>query len=443
MPRILLKNGMIVTEDSLSRKDVLIEDGKIAQIGDSLKLEVDQVMDVSGKHILSGLIDAHVHFRQPGATKKEDFRTGSRAAIAGGVTTVFDMPNNDPPTVNLKNLEAKRKLINGISFCDYGFYIGAQKEYLDELALTRNTAGIKVYMGSSTGGLLLDDQKSLERIFRCAKLIVIHAEDEKFIQKNVQKYQAIQGSEKHGLIRSASAAKEAVKKALHLAKKFNTRLHIAHVSTKEELEVIKKFQSERISFEVCPHHLFLTEEDYFTQGHFMKVNPPLRFKKDLEALWEALASRLVDIIATDHAPHLKKEKEQSYELAPAGVPGLETMLPLLLDAVNKSRLNLRDVARLTSANPARLFALKNKGFIAKGFDADLVVVDMELEREVQNENLHTKCGWSPFNGWKLKGWPLMTFLRGEMVMQDGKVSGRPRGKEVEFWGGLNTLNLEV
>lgn len=431
MSPVVLKNGFVVTSERVEKADVVIKGGKIVEVTKNYS-GTGEINDVSGKYVLPGLIDVHVHFREPGNENKEDFATGSKAAIAGGVTTVLDMPNNKPPITTFALLKKKRKLANGKFYCNYGFYFGCSDKTLGEIYKVENVPGLKVYMGSSTGNLLVSDKESLERIFSAGKLVVVHAEDERIIHHNLAQYQDAQGPEKHGLIRNAEVEFSAIRYALHLAKKYNTRLHIAHVSAKDSLKEIRKFKSDRISVEVTPHHLFLTEKDYFAQGHYVKVNPPLRYEEDKLALWKAISSGIIDIVATDHAPHLREEKEFGYDQAPSGVPGLETVLPLLLNSVNDMKLNLIDIIHLTSYNPAKLFGIANKGEITKGFDADLVVVDMNVEKEVRNEHLYTKCGWSPFHGWRLKGWPVMTILSGVVAMQDGKIIGEARGREVEI-----------
>lgn len=373
---LLLKNCRLVSENGL--KHILIENGIITAVSDE-SLEADSVMDVKGKYVLPGLIDCHVHFREPGMDYKEDWLTGSRAAVSGGVTTVLDMPNTKPATLTRKLLDEKKKLAQK-SVVNYGFHFGSSKNNIDEIKKAEGIASVKVYMDHTTGDLLIEDDEVLEKIFMAAKVITVHAEGDN------------------------------VKKAVELAKKHSVRLYLCHVSKKKEIEYLKKNKTENIFVEVTPHHLFLTSKDAEALGWLAKMKPELGTEEDRAALWEALKEGLVDTIGTDHAPHSAKEKEGCY-----GVPGVETMLPLLLNAVNEGKITLAKVVELTSVNPAKIFAIKNKGRIEEGYDADLVIVDMELKKNVDNAELFTKCRWSPFNGKTLKGWPVMTIVNSEIV----------------------------
>lgn len=428
----VLKNGFIVSPEEVRRGDIAVRGGKIVDICENFDKEAEFEYDISGLYVLPGVIDCHVHFREPGSEEKEDFETGSRAAVSSGVTTVLDMPNNDPACVTARILEDKRTIVRGRSFVNYGFYLGVSPSHLEEIDKVRNIAGLKYFMGNTTGTESSGD--ILEKVFNKKDMFVaVHAEDEATISENLAKMGRDIEPEQHSHIRSRLAAYKAVKTVLHLAKKYDRRVHICHVSCREELKEILAFKSDKITFEVTPHHLFLTDEAYEKHRHFVKVNPPLREEEDCEALWDALKAGKVDIIASDHAPHLSKEKERGYHEAPSGVPGVETLLPLLLDSVNHGELNLEDVVRVTSYNPARIFGIRGKGKIAVGKDADLAVVDMNMEREVRNEKLYTKCGWSPFHGKLLRGWPVMTVVNGRMVFRDGAVDDNFRvGKEVKF-----------
>jgi dihydroorotase len=280
---------------------------------------------------------------------------------------------------------------------------------------------------------LLDNKEMLESFFAgVKKILAVHAEHEECIQKGLRKYHGVEALNVHSLVRAPECAEEAVKEVMHLAKKHGTRVHICHVSTQGELEIIHKFKDERVSVEVTPHHLFLTDKDYRTFGNVIKVNPPVRGVIDQVSLWEGIKSGLIDIVATDHAPHLMEEKKLPYDKAASGVPGVQTMLPLLLNAVNDVKLTLEKVVELTSYNPARIFKIKGKGVLEKGADADITVVDMRLEERVCHEFLWSKCGWSPFHGWVLRGWPVMTFVNGELMYQWRDTFGKKTGKEVTF-----------
>lgn len=425
MQLILLKHGRVVRPQDVSLADMLLRDGKIAKIGLDIPEASAKIIDCSNKVILPGLIDAHVHFRIPGEEHKEDWETGSQAALAGGVTTVLDMPNNVPPIVSRESLKAKEALVSSQARVNYRFYMGAAMDSITGQTnvgefLDSDAVALKIYMGSSTGSLLMDQSQALEEIFEKVgltdRLVCVHAEDQGLIEQHAGVHAGNEDPQLHGVIRDVEVAHQAVKRVIHLAKKYNTRLHLCHLSSALELEDFKAFRSDRISCEVTPHHLFLDESELARQGNFAKVNPPLRTSKDNAALMKALRKGIITMVATDHAPHLAEEKQQPYSKAPAGVPGLETHLPLLLNAVHRDELSLLDVVRVTSAEPARVFGLKNKGALEVGMDADVCVVNMDLEQTVANGGpgaRYTKSQWSPFTGRLLKGWPIKTFVGGE------------------------------
>ncbi len=436
MSSIVLKNGKFVLLEKVFAGDLLIVDESIYKIGKGLK--GDEEMDLEGKYVLPGLIDAHVHFREPGAGEKEDWYTGSCAAAAGGVTTVLEMPNTNPPTITKKLLDEKRKKYASKSVVDYGFHFGASTGNMDELRKIDRIASVKFYMGSTTGSLLVESDSilldELHMLYGRDILATVHAEDERIITEQTKKLKATGRTDASAYAESRpnKAAAEAVKKIISFSLKAKNRLHICHITTQEELALLSKNRKDlQVSVEASPHHLFLTEDDFERLGSLAKTNPPLRSKKDQAALWAAVKDGTVDIIATDHAPHTLESKKRDIWAAPAGVPGLETMLPLLLNEVNKKTLTLNQVIHLTSENPSRMFGIRNKGRIKAGYDADLVVVDMDLEKKVDNEKLFTKCGWSPFAGWKLKGWPVKTFVRGRLVYDNGKII-KTKGKEVSY-----------
>jgi dihydroorotase len=434
MKPFALIRGKIVTPKDIFEGTVVVRNGKIDEVKKgNVQPGRMEVIDLKGKYILPGLIDVHVHFRTPGMTKKEDWTTGSKAALAGGVTTVLDMPNTNPPTVDVNTLKEKRALVRKKALVNYGFYLGATADNLETVKKIKGIAGVKVYMGSSTGSLLLDHKGDLELFMaKSKKLLAIHAEDETCIRAGMAKYAWRDDPAVHSLIRAPQCAYEAVKEVLHLAKKYGARVHICHVSTEKELQTIRKFKNKKISLEVTPHHLFLTDKDYDTYKNLVKVNPPLRGLVDQVAMWEGIRSGLVDMIATDHAPHLLEEKQLPYPKAPSGVPGVQTMLPLLLNAVNEGKLTLEKVVALTSWNPARLFGIKGKGIVKPGADADITVVDMDLAERICHQYLWTKCNWSPFHGWRLTGWPVMTFVNGNLMYRWRNTFGKNLGKEVKF-----------
>lgn len=423
MNRLLIRNGIVVTSDDIFRGDILIVGETIAQIAPTpstaLRARMGdadaRVIDASGYHILPGLIDAHVHLRDPGATHKEDFATGTRAALAGGVTTVLDMPNNPQPTTTRAALEDKRARAREKAVCDYGFFVGGTPGNSDELARC-DAVGVKLYLGATTGNLLVADFDALYRHFAAAHNlpIVVHAEDNDALQFFARDPSRV----RHSAKRPPLSASLAVSRALALAEETGRQLHIAHLSTAREIELVKaaKARGVRVSCEVTPQHLFLSTDDEERLGAFGIVNPPLRSLEDVRALWDNLAH--CDLIATDHAPHTREEKQAAKP--PSGMPGLETMLPLLLTAANEKRLALQDIARLTARNPARVFRLARKGEIATDYDADMVFVRLD-EKYVLQKPWQTKCNWSPFEGMRVRGKIARVFLRGRAVLANGEV----------------------
>lgn len=386
--------------------------------GNSVELNIpnqrNEEIDGNGLTIFPGLIDPHVHFRVPGMEYKEDWKTAANAAIHGGYTTVFDMPNTKPPTITASLLAEKKAIIDaqlnevGIPL-RYQLFFGADKHHLNEIYnVQHDIIGIKVFMGCSTGNLVIDDDESLDKVFAIAGelnlLVAVHAEDEACMNANKAKFSHATYSD-HSKIRSREAAIIAVKKAIALSKKYNTRLYILHVSTKEEVELIRAAKSEKIPVyaEVTPHHLFLAEKDYsHLQGHAV-INPPLRLSSDNEALWKAIEDGTIDTVGSDHAPHTIAEKAEPYGACPSGMPGIETTLPLLLTAYHQKRITLEKIIALTYSNARQIFRLPENN--------DTVLVDLQKEKIVTTQDLKTKCGWSAFAGMKLKGWPVYTILQ--------------------------------
>lgn len=398
-------------------KNVRTLGGKVEDI--TVEGSIEEVIDAERKlTMLPGLIDTHVHFRTPGQEHKENWETGAQAAIAGGITTVFDMPNNTPSCVDLKSLQAKRALIDEQLSCvdiplRYQLYLGADKDHLKTIGQTKELiAAIKIYMGSTTGGLIMSDQKDLHRVFQVAAqeniMVSVHAEDESILQKMRRTYANETDPAVHSKIRDRTAAIKATEQAIALAEEYDTQLLIHHVSTKEELDLIHDAKKNHILVyaETSPHHLFLNEDDYAQWGTKIQVNPPVRTKEDQEALWEAIHDGTIDIIGSDHAPHTLEDKNQPYGKAPSGFPGIETMLPLLLNAANEKKLSLEDIVKLMRINPETIFNLPH--------NQDIVLVDMEMVKEVRDENMKTKCGWSPYSGRVLKGWPVYTIVKGQL-----------------------------
>jgi dihydroorotase len=438
LPTTLIQGGTIVSSQGQQKMDVLIKDGKIAEVGEGLSTDgVEEVIEASGKFVLPGAIDVHVHLRTPGNEDKEDFGTGTQSAAAGGVTTVLDMPNNTPAVTSVEVLNDKKKLIEDMgSHVNYGLYMGATSTNIDEY-LNSDAIALKVYMGSSTGDLLVDKEEWLREIFekagKAGRLVCVHAEDEALMSEHAAEYEGQDDPTVHNKIRDEEVALRAVERAIKLAHEYGTRLHVCHVSTQKELELLKENASDKLSFEVTPHHLFLDEGALAFKGNFAKMNPPLRSIENGQALLKGIKEGDVDMVSTDHAPHLMSEKEQPYTKAPSGVPGLETAVPLLLNAVNEGSLDLEDVVRVTSEGPAGVFGLESG--MAVGADANVMIVDMDLEQTVANGEAgarFSKCGWSVFDGMTLKGWPVLTFVNGQKVYENEAVSEDRSGRLIGF-----------
>ena len=425
--QLLIRGGSIVTGEGIARQDILIEGERIVSVGQGLAAEAPRARQVEagGLLILPGLIDVHVHLREPGGEHKEDFHTGTCAALAGGVTTVLAMPNTNPPVINRRTLKEALRRADAKAVCDYGLYVGATEDNAEEAARLGEAIALKMYMGSSTGNLLVDrfpGQIAHFKTYPKDRILAVHAEDE----------EAVRHYASGGVRRPPICAALGVARAITLAEQTGRRLHLCHVSTAYELALIRdaRQRGAQITCEVTPHHLFLSTEDECRLGDLARVNPPLRGVEDIAALWEGLGE--VDMIATDHAPHTLEEKHSA--APPSGMPGLETMLPLLLTAVHEGRLSLPDIVRLTASGPARAFRLAHKGAIAPGYDADLTLVDFDAEWVIDNSSLYTRCGWSPFAGRTVRGRVVRVYLRGRLAFEEGRVRAAP--------GSGRTVHLE-
>jgi len=396
----LIKNCRILVKEKVYSKNILIKNGKISKITNK-EPKADKIIDAKSNFVLPGLIDCHVHFREPGLTHKEDFLTGSMAAAKGGVTTILDMPNTIPPTTTIDALEQKRRLA-AKSIVNYGLIFGATLDNISDIKKAKNIAAVKLYMDYTTGDLKVDDSEAISDIFKASKLTIIHAEDEN--------------------IKNAAD--------IFIKNKTKNRIHFAHVSSQKGLTYAKSKAQKQVTVEVSPHHLFMNENDLQSLGAFAEMKPRLKTEQDQKALWLGIKNGTVDIIASDHAPHLKEEKEQANY--PFGVPGVETTLPLLLDAFNNNKITLHEIIKLCCENPAKIFGIKNKGFLKEGYDADLVIVDLDKRQAVRNEDLLTKCKWSPYEGKILKGWAVTTIVNGNVVYDDGEIFD-VKGKEVEYY----------
>ena len=431
---LLIKNGYLANSKEISKKDIFISNGKISEIGDLSHIKSDHVIDASNQYVLPGIIDPQVHFRDPGLTHKEDLHTGSMAAASGGVTTFFEMPNTDPATTTIEKLDQKYDVANSKSLVNYSFFLGATSNNIDEIKNLKNNCGLKIFMGSSTGNLLVDDDESLDKIFAsCNRVIAVHAEDEEILKESAK---LIKGTDftNHIKARPVEAALKATTKATKLALKYNRRLHVLHLSTAEEVKFIRKHKSTNlITCETTPQHLLMDAPNIYNEiGSFAQMNPPIREKYHQEELWKGLLDGTIDCIATDHAPHTLEEKSLPYGQAPSGMPGVETSLTLMLNEVSKGRIKLEKIVQLMSENPASIYKMKNKGFIKLGYDADITIVDMQKEKTISNDFMKTKCGWTAFDGVKTKGWTQYTIVNGNIVYNDGELDLEHRGKKVEF-----------
>ena len=441
MDRLLLTNGHIVNEGRIEAADILIEGDRIARIGPGATPERAEVVDLAGRHVLPGIIDDQVHFREPGLTHKAEIRTESRAAIAGGVTSYFDMPNNSPPCVDREGLKRKKAIAAEASFANYGFYLGATNTNIDELtAATREDAcGIKVFMGASTGNMLVDDPATLEAIFSRVSLpVVTHCEDTPMILAAEARARETFGDDvpitEHPRIRSAEACYASSSFAVDLARRHGTQLHVLHLTTARELELFSAgpIASKQITVEVCVHHLWFDESDYARLGTKIKCNPAIKTREDRDALRRAVARDVIDIIATDHAPHTLEEKGRNYFDAPSGLPLVQQFLPMMLELSRDGHFSLEQVVEKAAHNPARRFGIVDRGFVREGYFADLAVVDLEATEPVAAETLEYKCGWSPLEGSSLHSRVDMTILGGSVVYRDGRVIGEPRGRALTF-----------
>ncbi len=415
--RVLIKHADVVLPSGLHRATVLIEGPRIAAIDPPVHTSADEVIDAAGLVLMPGVIDDQVHFREPGLTHKEDLAHATRAAAKGGVTSFLEMPNTNPTTTTCQRLEEKLALAATRSLVNYGFYMGATTENLVELQRAERTPGIKIFIGSSTGELLVDDQAALERIFAETTLpICAHCEDETTIRQNQSRWAHRTDVAAHSLVRDHAAAVIATRRAIDLAVRHHHPFHILHVSTADEVELIRR-APDFVTAEVCPHHLFFNRDDYDRLGSLIKMNPSVKTKRDNTALWQALLDGTIDLIATDHAPHTWEEKQLPYPQCPSGLPAVENVLALMLDQVNRGHCALTQVAEWMCAAPARVWHLPGKGQIAESADADLVLVDMNLSQMIEHHRQQTKCRWSPWHGCTLRGWPIRTWVMGREVFR--------------------------
>jgi dihydroorotase len=432
---ILFKSVDMVLPEGIRNGDLLVEHGKITQIAPSLPTHAELILTEPSLTLMPGVIDPHVHFRDPGLPHKETLETGSKAALSGGVTSFLDMPNTIPAATTQKLIDDKKKIASETSRINYGFFIGATTDNIEDLRQVTGIPGIKVFMGSSTGSLLVDDPTLLAEIFSTTPhLIAVHAEDEAMVLANQKKYQGSTDAYDHCRIRTPEAALKATQFACELSQKYNKRLHIVHLTTAEEAQYLSQIKSgTRITTEVCPQHLFLAGRDMYTRlGNLAKINPPLRGEsRHPEALWKALLEGTIDCIATDHAPHLLSEKSQPFEKAPAGMPGVETSLMLMLTRYNQGLCTLEQIVEWMCAAPARVYNIRGKGQLKIGLDADLTWVDLKAKRTLSNHTQHTRAGWTAFDGETVQGIPIATLVNGQIGYREGDFF-EVRGEELRF-----------
>ena len=438
----LIKNATLVNEGKIYQSDVLIENQKIKKIAPKITIDADQIIDAKGLHLLPGVIDDQVHFREPGLTHKGTIYTESKAAVAGGITSFMEMPNTNPQVLTQKLLEEKYQIASKTSLANYSFFMGASNDNLEEVLKTnpKNVGAIKIFMGSSTGNMLVDNKNVLEEIFsKSPMLIAVHCEDETIIKENSNKAKQQYGEEvpisEHPKIRSAEACFKSSSMAVELAKKHNTRLHVFHISTEKEIELFDNkisLKDKKITAEVCIHHLWFDENNYKEKGTLIKWNPAVKKESDRKALFQALLDDKLDVIATDHAPHTLEEKANSYFKAPSGGPLVQHALPAMLEFFKNGKISLEKVVEKMCHNPAICFKVENRGFIREGYFADLVLVDLNNPWEVNKENILYKCGWSPFEAEIFNAKITHTLVNGHIAFEHGKFNESKNGMRLTF-----------
>ncbi len=433
-PLVIRGAQVLLPSGEMEPKEVVVADGKITSVGTDLEVpEQAKVIDGTGLTLLPGVIDPQVHFRDPGLEHKEDLHTASRACARGGVTSFLEMPNTLPLTTTQPVLTDKLAIAASKSLVNYGFFIGATAENLDDLRTANPTCGIKIFMGSAHGPLSVDTAETIEPIFAVGdRLIAVHAENQARIMARREQFAGETDPATHTKVQDNETALLATKMALSFSKKYQRRLHILHMSTGEEAELLRQDKPSWVTAEVTPQHLLLDISAYEKLGTLAQMNPPLKYERDRELLWQALLDGVIDFIATDHAPHTLEEKGKGYPNAPSGMPGVETSLPLMLTQAQASRCTVAQVANWMSTAVAKAYQIPNKGLIEPGYDADLVLVDLSTYRPVLREELQTKCGWSPFEGWNLTGWPVVTIVGGQIVYDHGTIDTTVRGQALSF-----------
>jgi dihydroorotase len=443
MKNILIKNAKIVNEGKIFEGDLLIEDAFIVEIADSISAKPDfKVIDAEGNYLIPGAIDDQVHFREPGLTHKGDIGSESKAAVAGGITSFIEQPNTVPNAITQELLEDKYQIAAKSSHANYSFMMGGTNDNLEEILKTnpKNVAGLKLFLGSSTGDMLVDSSEALEKIFSNTKLLIaVHSEDETTVKNNLDKYKEEYGDDIpvkfHPEIRSVEACYKSTVKVIDLAKRTGARLHVFHISTAKELDLFTNkipLEEKQITAEVCIHHLWFTDADYETKGNFIKWNPAVKTENDRDALWSALLDDRIDVIATDHAPHTLEEKNQVYTKASSGGPLVQHAVVAMFEAFHQGKISIEKIVEKMAHNPAKIFKIEKRGFLKVGYYADMVIVNPAKPWSVKKENILYKCGWSPFEGTTFKSRISHTFVNGQLVFQNSKVSEIKAGMRLLF-----------
>ncbi len=442
MGEILIKNAKVVNEYKIFESDILLDDELIVRIDKDISSDNAEVIDVEGNYLLPGIIDDQVHFREPGLTHKGDIASESRAAVAGGITSFMEQPNTNPQTTTIKKLEEKFARATDSSFANYSFLFGGTNDNLEELKqLDKNAcSGVKLFLGSSTGNMLVDDEDVIEEIFKNTEMVIsAHCEDETTIKRNLANYKEQYGDDipvkYHPLIRSAEACYLSSSKAIALAKKTGARFHVFHLSTGIETDLFRNdipLEQKKITAEVCIHHLWFSDTDYDAKGTLIKWNPAVKTADDRSKLWDALLDDRIDVIATDHAPHTLEEKDNVYTQAPSGGPLVQHALPAMLEKYHESVISLEKIVEKMCHNPAKLFQIKNRGYVKEGFYADLAIVNLNDSWKVTKENIAYKCGWSPFEEHTFKSKVSHTFVNGHLAYDNGKFSTQRNAKRLTF-----------
>ncbi|MEM6381064.1 MAG: dihydroorotase [Pseudomonadota bacterium] len=438
----LFKGGTVVNHEGEGLRDVAVRDGLIVEIGQIDPSRAGDVIDCTGLHVLPGVIDSQVHFREPGSEHKENLETGSRAAVMGGVTCVFEMPNTNPTTTDEAALADKVRRGTHRMHSDFAFWVGGTHENardLPELERLPGAAGVKVFMGSSTGNLLVEDDAGVRAILSAIRRrAAFHSEDEPRLRERA--HLRVDGDpSSHPVWRDVEAAMRCTKRLVSIAEETGARIHILHISTADEMPFLAQHRR-NVSVEVTPHHLTLSADDYAQLGTYLQMNPPVRDAEHREGIWWGVNQSVADVIGSDHAPHARQEKEQPYPQSPSGMPGVQTLVPVMLDHVAQGRLSLARFVDMTSHGPQRLFGLAGKGRIAVGYDADLTVVDLKRRQTITNEWIASICGWTPYHGRQVQGWPVGTIVRGQPVMWEGELVAPSTGEPARFVEALEPLD---